>query len=1062
MPGRTKVLRYTTAKTALANGEKHMRKQSYWALAAGAMAIAGWFGQGSISHAQGAGPGAAANRFELADVQGPLTTTYVPRGLDQDTLVTVVATLAGDPVAIQQETAGRRFTRPEKDRVKAQRLAEQTAVRPSIEALGGQVVGAYQSALNGVKVRIPRSQIAALRQVNGVVDVKTVNVYQRENAFGVPRIQAPTAWAGVAGFRGEGIKVGIIDSGIDYTHANFGGPGTAAAYAAARATGTQAADPALFGPGAPKVKGGIDLAGDDYDASVDTSVPQPDPNPLDCDVNGHGSHVAGTAAGFGVRGDGTTYAGPYDLTTHSNAFRVGPGVAPRADLYAIRVFGCDGSTNLVTEALEWAVDNDMDVVNMSLGSSFGSADDASALASDNAVKAGIVVVASAGNSGDLRYITGAPGASTRTISVGAAASRSFLPGATVPAGGATRLVLNANDAPLSGPTTYGVFVLRVGGIAAGAVSLGCKPPLGPDDWSQPGNAGAVGKLVIVRRGSCARVAKAVYGQQAGAAAVLMVNNANVLPPFEGPITLNPDDNTPYVVTIPFFGARSGDGTALRSLAGPPGTGTFTPATIPTGLADFSSGGPRNGDGVLKPDVTAPGLAIVSTLVASGNEGVAFSGTSMASPHVAGAAALVVQAHPRWRPWAVKAALINSGRPAELADYRTHTAGSGVVSAASAALTSVYAYADRQTTTLNFGVEQFRRDFTRSQPIHLRNDSKSDVVFDVAVTVPQGSPHTVALDRTQVWVPARGDAQVEVTLTIPAATAGNSDAFRDVAGLVTFTPQPGMNGGYALRVPYYVVPRVSSNVSARLERDMTAGAPAGAVLLDNHDSPIAATADFYAWGLESRKAPKIGGPIDLRSAGVQSFFFSPSLGQLVVFAINTNKGWSSASTQEFDVLVDASGDGVADYAVVGVDLGLITTGAFDGRIASAIFNLNTGGAAIYFLASASTDGSSILLPVPAFAIGLSPANPRFVYTAASFDLFSPDSDQFESAAGFNAFSSAITNGDFVGLNPDDQVSVPFAVNAAEWAITPALGIMVVTPDNKNGAGEANLLKVKVKP
>ena len=92
--------------------------------------------------------------------------------------------------------------------------------------------------------------------------------------------------------------------------------------------------------------------------------------------------MAGSAAGFGVLADGTTYAGPYNQTTHDNAFTVGPGVAPRADLYAIRVFGCAGSTSVVPEALEWAVDNDMDVVNMSLGSSFGTADDASAAATD--------------------------------------------------------------------------------------------------------------------------------------------------------------------------------------------------------------------------------------------------------------------------------------------------------------------------------------------------------------------------------------------------------------------------------------------------------------------------------------------------------------------------------------------------------------------------------------------------------------------------------------------------------------------------------------------------------
>src|SRR5204862_3143072 len=175
-------------------------------------------------------------------------------------------------------------------------------------------------AINGIKVRGTLAQIAAVAKLPGVIAVKPVGIYTLDNAQSVPFIGAPAVWAGPPGLHGENIKVAIIDTGIDYTHANFGGPGTVAAFeAAAAASTTLPADAGLFGPSAPRIKGGIDLVGDDYDASAPPFLadgktpnpkltPHPDPNPLDC--NGHGSHVAGTAAGSGITSSGATYAGP--------------------------------------------------------------------------------------------------------------------------------------------------------------------------------------------------------------------------------------------------------------------------------------------------------------------------------------------------------------------------------------------------------------------------------------------------------------------------------------------------------------------------------------------------------------------------------------------------------------------------------------------------------------------------------------------------------------------------------------------------------------------------------
>ena len=134
------------------------------------------------------------------------------------------------------------------------------------------------------------------------------------------------------------------------------------------------------------------------------------------DCNGHGTHVASTAAGGGVNADGSPYAGPYNGSTPFASMKLGPGVAPRANVYALRVFGCAGSTTLTVAAIEWAVDpnNDsdlsdrLDVINMSLGSNFGSLASTSAIAADNAARMGVIVVASAGNAGDTYTISGSP------------------------------------------------------------------------------------------------------------------------------------------------------------------------------------------------------------------------------------------------------------------------------------------------------------------------------------------------------------------------------------------------------------------------------------------------------------------------------------------------------------------------------------------------------------------------------------------------------------------------------------------------------------------------------
>jgi len=267
-----------------------------------------------------------------------ITPVWTPLGVSKAP-VTVVVQLAGDSVAEQQGNAGRKLERGEKDRIKGQLRSQQDGLRGSIESLGGTVVANYQAAYNGIKVRIAHDRVKELAALPGVVAVRPLQLMKPDNVRGIPLIGTPAVWQSL-GLHGEGVKIAIIDTGIDYTHANFGGPGTAAAYTAAHAKETLPADPRLFGPSAPRIKGGKDLVGDSYNPDPSNPltyqpIPHPDPNPLDC--NGHGSHVAGTAAGSGVTSAGTTYTGPYNASTLAapDNFNIGPGVAPTKLLEAI-------------------------------------------------------------------------------------------------------------------------------------------------------------------------------------------------------------------------------------------------------------------------------------------------------------------------------------------------------------------------------------------------------------------------------------------------------------------------------------------------------------------------------------------------------------------------------------------------------------------------------------------------------------------------------------------------------------------------------------------------------
>jgi subtilisin family serine protease len=1016
-----------------------IRAACYRSLFAAAILLAGFV---SSVGAQSADP---TSRF----VASPDSGEFVPAiPLGSQRVNTVVLKLAGDPVAVARSRApSKEISEADRQVIERALLTQQDAIVPAIEAQGGRVLGKFQDAINGIKVQGTPAQIAAMAKLPGVVAVKPVRTYHLDNAASVPFIGAPTVWQGPPGLHGEHIKVAIIDTGIDYTHANFGGPGTVAAFKAAFAASTQPADPTVFGPNAPKVKGGTDLVGDAYNADDPTSVPKRDPNPLDC--NGHGSHTSGTAAGFGVTAAGATYHGPYDAITPGQSFTIGPGVAPLADLYAVRVFGCNGtaSTNVVVDAIDWAVQHNMQVISMSLGADFGNEDDADAEASENAVNAGVVVVAASGNAADAAYITSSPASGEKAISVAAIDSHGSILGANLALStGTTLAAQNSNGASFSDGTSLNVVVLR---NPAGGISLGCNP-------AEYTAAGVVGKLVVTRRGTCARVDRAIFGQQAGAAAVLLVNNAPGFPPFEGPITSNPDTGAPFDVTIPFLGVPSNAAAAV--LAAASGTAKLTNATFANPsfrqFASFSSAGPRTGDGHLKPDISGPGVSVLSTAMGTGNKGAVFSGTSMATPHVAGSAALAIQAHPKWNADEVSTAIVNTADASKVAGYSPQRGGNGLVQPFPATRTSVIARTEGGAPSLSFGVAEFSRDFEDEGEIQVQNLGTGPANFSVSVVKGPGSPHTITVEPTVVYLSGGEKTELEVTLKVPASTTGDSNDFRQVQGQIKLSPTSG-NGETALSVPYFMVPRARSLVVAKTKGSEPDGS-SSTVRLMNKSTSVAGTADFYAWGLKGDHENL--GSRGLRAVGAQSFVGGSNA--LVVFAVNTFAPWSNAATNEYDILLDVNGDGKPDFLVFAADLGLVTTGSFNGQMAAGVFNLTTGRVVIRFLADAPTNGDTLLIPFLARDVGVTPANPRFSYVALSFDNVSGlAGDAITAVASFNAFNNSISTGAFVDLAPGSNANVPISIDRAEFAKTPALGEMVVLLENFAKEGkQAKLLPV----
>lgn len=452
----------------------------------------------------------------------------------------------------------------------------------------------FSKLFYGFSAQIPHGKRKQLDGVKGVFRVDQNVTYEAMLGDSVPFIGTDKVRHSLdkngRKLTGKGVKVAVIDTGIDYHH------------------------PDLY----KNYKGGYDVIDQDEDPMETTKV----------GATLHGTHVAGIIAANGRM----------------------QGVAPEADIYAYRALGPggQGTTEQVIEAIERAVEDGVDIINLSLGNSVNGPDWPTSEALDKAVELGVVAVTSNGNSGPNMWTVGSPGTSTRAISVGASSPPLKIP----------YLTSFKSDRELAIQAMNGAFPWAFQrDLKLVYVGIGKK-----EDFEH-----AAGKIALATRGVIPFTEKAKNAKEAGALGLIIFNNT------AGMFVAGLEEE----ISLPVVTLSKEDGEWLKERVE---SGQDVVRTVYRHEQDvippFSSRGPVTHTWEVKPDLVAPGVAIDSTIP---NGYLGLNGTSMSAPHVAGAAALLKQAYPDWTPAQIKAALMNTAKP--LIDrngkpYMPHEQGAG--------------------------------------------------------------------------------------------------------------------------------------------------------------------------------------------------------------------------------------------------------------------------------------------------------------------------------------------------------------------------------------------------
>ena len=666
-----------------------------------------------------------------------------------------------------QSTSSRRYLA----RLQQTQTADAAEIRRVIpSALVGR---RFEVLVDGLTVDLPARKLAALAQLPFVTRLYPSLTY-RLAMNGSPGLIGATGFWASTGARGEGMRIGIVDDGVDETNPFLASTGMS------------------YPTGFPK--GGRKWT--TPKVIVARAFPGPGSGrggrlPIDRHASFHATHVAGIAAG---RAGTSSPGGPDHPPTVGLS-----GIAPNAWIGNYRVFnvpsraGFVGNSPEILSAFESAVADGMDVINFSGGSAdTDPANDVLIEAVHNVVAAGVVPVIAAGNSRDeFGYGTvGSPGTAPDAISVAAASNvHVFTPSLSVQDSAAPASLHNLpfriaiSTRAFAGWDTRNQTLVDIGSITGtdgrpvDRKLCGVTHPNALDTTLPRGSL--TGAIALVFRGYCAISLKGVRAQAAGAVGIVLVDNRAGEP---GPIVIPLP--VPGGMVADLDGARLRD--FLASIGGrAPVRFSLDPQELHTArggiMMSFSSAGPTDFGHLLKPDLTAPGGEILSSTLPeyAGAPFAVFDGTSMATPHVAGAAALLLQRHPDWTPLQVRSALVSTAGPAWADTARTTEAsvlleGGGLISVPGADDPEVFT----DPSSLSFADLNVKRGPARkSLVLEVTDAGGGSGTWTVGVQ-PQSASAGASLEVPAIATLAPG-GRVELPVTVDAtaqAAAGDDYGF----------------------------------------------------------------------------------------------------------------------------------------------------------------------------------------------------------------------------------------------------------------------------------------------